>query len=49
MRKYLKGYVEVFEERLANVTELNNEGNREESLFLLRVVWGVNLYKFAEA
>lgn len=42
LRKYLKEYVRLFEETSKGVTSLDGEGSREETAFLLRVVWSIS-------
>lgn len=41
LRKHLKQYIDQCELHSAGVTGLKSEGSREDTLFLLRVVWGV--------
>ena len=40
LRKFLGEYVQAYEAGSKDSTSLSNDGNREETLFLLRVVWG---------
>ena len=41
LRKYLKQYVDSFELHSPGVTMLNGDGSRDDTAFLLRVVWAV--------
>jgi hypothetical protein len=40
LRKFLGEYVTAYEAGSKDSTCLSNDGDREETLFLLRVVWG---------
>lgn len=40
IRKFLGEYLQNYEAGSKEVTALNGEGNKEDTLFLLRVVWG---------
>lgn len=41
LRKYLKEYIDNYEINSKGVTGLTTEGNKDETTFLLRVVWGI--------
>jgi hypothetical protein len=41
LRRHLKEYVEKFEGSSKGASQLNGEGEREDTAFLLRVVWSV--------
>lgn len=41
LRKHLKEFIDKYEAASKGVTMLSPDGNREDTLFLLKVVWGV--------
>ncbi len=41
LRKYLKNYITQYELSSKGITTLSGDGNKDDTAFLLKIIWGV--------